>query len=142
MADHLERRNAVSIIYSSHQGCTRFGEFRQALGEIPPGTLTQRLVELEKAGVLRREVRDERPPRVAYELSETGAELARSEAHPQEVLSLLIAPNWVTAFSACADGVIRMWDLPPEPAPPPTVASTDWMPFDNQDRSPASVLVA
>ena len=47
MADLLERRYAVSIIYASHQGCTRFGEFRQALGEIPPGTLTQRLVELE-----------------------------------------------------------------------------------------------
>ena len=48
VADLLERRYAVSIIYASHQGCTRFGEFRQALGEIPPGTLTQRLVELER----------------------------------------------------------------------------------------------
>ena len=49
VADLLERRYAVSIIYASHQGCTRFGEFRQALGEIPPATLTQRLVELERA---------------------------------------------------------------------------------------------
>ena len=56
MADLLERRYAVSILYASHQGCTRFTEFRQALGEIPPGTLAQRLVELEQAGVLRREV--------------------------------------------------------------------------------------
>jgi DNA-binding HxlR family transcriptional regulator len=72
VADLLERRYAVSIIYASHQGCTRFGEFRQALGEIPPGTLTQRLVELEKAGVLRREVRDARPPRVEYVLTTEG----------------------------------------------------------------------
>ena len=56
VADLLERRYAVSILYASHQGCTRFSEFRQALGEIPPGTLAQRLVELEEAGVLRREV--------------------------------------------------------------------------------------
>ena len=75
MADLLERRYAVSILYASHHGCTRFTEFRQALGEIPPGTLAQRLVELEQAGVLRREVRDARPPRVEYVLTGEGLEL-------------------------------------------------------------------
>ena len=74
-ADLLERRYAVSILYASYQGCTRFNEFRQALGEIPPGTLAQRLVELEKAGVLRREVRDARPPRVEYVLTTDGRRL-------------------------------------------------------------------
>jgi DNA-binding HxlR family transcriptional regulator len=74
-ADLLERRYAVSILYASYQGCTRFNEFRQALGEIPPGTLTQRLVELERAGVLRREVRDARPPRVEYVLTADGRKL-------------------------------------------------------------------
>jgi len=71
----LERRYAVSIIYASHQGCTRFTEFRHALGEIPPGTLAQRLVELERAGVFRREVRDARPPRVEYVLTRDGLRL-------------------------------------------------------------------
>lgn len=71
----LERRYAVSILYASHHGCTRFTEFRQALGEIPPGTLAQRLVELERAGVLRREVRDARPPLVEYVLTSEGLEL-------------------------------------------------------------------
>jgi DNA-binding HxlR family transcriptional regulator len=71
----LERRYAVSILYASHQGCTRFTEFRQALGEIPPGTLAQRLVELEEAGVLRREVIDARPPRVEYVLTTQGERL-------------------------------------------------------------------
>ncbi|HET7744790.1 MAG TPA: helix-turn-helix domain-containing protein [Gaiellaceae bacterium] len=71
----LERRYAVSILYASHQGCTRFTEFRHALGEIPPGTLAQRLVELEQAGVLRREVRDARPPLVEYVLTAEGMEL-------------------------------------------------------------------
>jgi DNA-binding HxlR family transcriptional regulator len=74
-ADVLERRYAVSILYASYQGCTRFNEFRQALGEIPPGTLTQRLVELEEAGVLRREVTDARPPRVEYVLTTDGQRL-------------------------------------------------------------------
>jgi DNA-binding HxlR family transcriptional regulator len=75
LADLLERRYAVSILYASYQGCTRFSEFRQALGTVPPGTLTQRLVELERAGVFRREVRDARPPRVEYVLTRDGERL-------------------------------------------------------------------
>ena len=71
----LERRWAVSVLFASYQGCTRFNEFRQALGEIPPGTLAQRLVELEEAGVLRREVTDARPPRVEYVLTTQGERL-------------------------------------------------------------------
>ena len=74
-ADVLERRYAVSILYASHQGCTRFTEFKRALGPIPPATLAQRLNELEKAGVLRREVRDTRPPHVEYVLTTQGLRL-------------------------------------------------------------------
>jgi DNA-binding HxlR family transcriptional regulator len=74
-ADVLERRYAVSIIYASHSGCTRFTEFKRALGPIPPATLAQRLAELENAGVLRREVRDTRPPHVEYVLTRDGLRL-------------------------------------------------------------------
>ena len=74
-ADVLERRYAVSILYASHHGCTRFTEFRRALGTIPPATLVQRLAELEKAGVLRREIRDTRPPHVEYVLTSEGLRL-------------------------------------------------------------------
>jgi DNA-binding HxlR family transcriptional regulator len=74
-ADVLERRYAVSILYASHLGCTRFTEFRQALGTIPPATLAQRLTELEHAGVLRREVQDARPPHVEYVLTAEGRRL-------------------------------------------------------------------
>jgi DNA-binding HxlR family transcriptional regulator len=74
-ADVLERRYAVSILYASHQGCTRFTEFRRALGTIPPATLAQRLAELERAGVIRREVRDTRPPHVEYVLTKEGLRL-------------------------------------------------------------------
>lgn len=74
-ADVLERRYAVSILYASHQGCTRFTEFKRALGPIPPATLAQRLSELEKAGVLRRELRDTRPPHMEYVLTSEGLRL-------------------------------------------------------------------
>jgi DNA-binding HxlR family transcriptional regulator len=74
-ADVLERRYAVSILFASHQGCTRFTEFRRALGTIPPATLAQRLGELERAGVLKRVVRETRPPHVEYVLTKDGLQL-------------------------------------------------------------------
>ena len=71
----LERRWVVSVLWASYEGATRFNEFRQAVGSIPPGTLAQRLVELEEAGVLERRVIDARPPRVEYRLTEEGRRL-------------------------------------------------------------------
>ena len=44
MAVLLERRWVVSVLWASYEGATRFNEFKQALGSIPPGTLAQRLV--------------------------------------------------------------------------------------------------
>src|SRR5262245_9575181 len=76
-ANLLERRWTVSILYASYEGASRFNEFRQAVGTIPPRTLAQRLLELEEAGVLERVVVDARPPRVEYRLTETGRGLRR-----------------------------------------------------------------
>jgi DNA-binding HxlR family transcriptional regulator len=71
----LERRWTLSILWASHEGASRFNELKQAVGEIPPRTLAQRLVELEDAGVFERVVVDTRPPRVEYRLTETGRRL-------------------------------------------------------------------
>jgi DNA-binding HxlR family transcriptional regulator len=74
-ADILERRYSVSIIVAIHAGASRFNEFRQVLGPIPPGTLAARLAELEEAGLLERHVIDARPPRVDYVLTDRGQQL-------------------------------------------------------------------
>ena len=71
----LERRWTISILWASSEGALRFNELKQAVGEIPPRTLAQRLVELEEAGVLVREVIDARPPRVEYRLTDEGRRL-------------------------------------------------------------------
>jgi DNA-binding HxlR family transcriptional regulator len=71
----LERRWTVSIIWASHDGAVRFNEFLQAVGAIPPATLTTRLSELEHAGILERTLVDSRPPRTEYRLTERGYEL-------------------------------------------------------------------
>ena len=74
----LEGRWTVSILWASYEGASRFNEFKQAVGEIPPRTLAQRLVELEEAGVLERRVVDARPPRVEYTLTPDGPAAAGS----------------------------------------------------------------
>jgi DNA-binding HxlR family transcriptional regulator len=74
-ADLLERRWTVSIIWASHEGAVRFNEFMQSLGSIPPATLTTRLGELERAGILERALVDGRPPRTEYRLTPRGHEL-------------------------------------------------------------------
>ena len=74
-ADLLERRWTVSILWASHEGAVRFNEFVQALGSVPPATLTTRLAELEHAGILERSVVGSRPPRVEYVLTERGRQL-------------------------------------------------------------------
>jgi DNA-binding HxlR family transcriptional regulator len=72
VADLLERRWTVSVLYAAHTGAVRFNEFVQALGRVPPATLAARLAELEEAGIFERRVTDSRPPRVEYLLTERG----------------------------------------------------------------------
>ena len=71
-ADLLERRWTLSILYASVEGAERFNEFRDALGRVPPATLTVRLTELVNAGLLERRVLDTRPPAVEYRLTPLG----------------------------------------------------------------------
>jgi DNA-binding HxlR family transcriptional regulator len=74
-ADLLERRWLLQVLYAAHAGATRFNEFRQAVGPVPPRTLAQRLTELEAAGIVDRAVVDARPPYVEYRLTERGLRL-------------------------------------------------------------------
>jgi DNA-binding HxlR family transcriptional regulator len=74
--DLLGRRHALAIVYASRSGATRFNEFRQVLGPVPPTTLSARLEELAEAGILERNVIDSRPPRTEYALTEQGRSLS------------------------------------------------------------------
>ena len=75
-ADLLERRYVISVIWASLEGAARFNEFRQAVEGVPPRTLTERLRELEAAGVLERRLVNASPPYAEYLLTDRGRELA------------------------------------------------------------------
>ena len=57
------------------KGASRFCELREAIPGISDRLLTERLKELETAGIVTREVEPTRPPQVSYRLTPKGQAL-------------------------------------------------------------------
>ena len=75
-ADLLERRWQLSIICAALTGALRFNEFVEAVAGISPRMLSERLRDLEAAGLVQRTVLPSSPPTVEYRLTERGRRLA------------------------------------------------------------------
>src|SRR6202030_3786867 len=75
-ADLLERRWQLSILYAALTGALRFNEFAEAVAGISPRMLSERLRDLEGAGLLERTVLPTSPPTVEYRLTVRGRRLA------------------------------------------------------------------
>lgn len=74
--DLLSRRYAMQLIcVVGALGPARYGEIEEAFDGVSSSTLSTRLDDLVAAGILDREQYAEIPPRVEYDLTETGAEL-------------------------------------------------------------------
>ncbi len=80
MAALLERRWTLGTIYACSSGAARFNEFRQSLPGISPTTLSDRLDQLESAGIVERRLIPGRPPHAEYRLTTTGKRLAEAVA--------------------------------------------------------------
>lgn len=65
----------VLIIRDLLTGKKRFGELKKSIGNISQKVLTSNLRDMEQAGLITRTVYPEVPPRVEYELTETGLSL-------------------------------------------------------------------
>src|SRR6202050_3848121 len=74
-ADLLERRWQLSILYAALTGALRFNEFADAVAGISPRMLSERLRDLEGAGLVQRTVIPSSPPTVEYRLTERGRKL-------------------------------------------------------------------
>jgi DNA-binding HxlR family transcriptional regulator len=68
----LSSKWAVEVLYVLAAGRRRYTELVVEVGEVPRKTLTQRLRELERAGLVAREAYAEVPPRVEYALTPLG----------------------------------------------------------------------
>ena len=76
----LERRWTMATIYACSTGAVRFNEFRQSLPGVSPTTLSDRLDQLESAGIVERHLVPGRPPHTEYSLTPRGEALARAVA--------------------------------------------------------------
>jgi len=65
-----------SILYHLLAGKKRFNEIKRLFPSLTQRILTQQLRELERDGIIHREVYAEVPPRVEYSLTEQGRTLA------------------------------------------------------------------
>ena len=74
----LERRWTMATIYACSSGAVRFNEFRQSLPGVSPTTLSERLEQLEEAGLVERRLVEGRPPHTEYRLTDRGERLARA----------------------------------------------------------------
>ena len=72
----IGRKYALRILFLiGERGRIRFGDLRGEMDDMSSSTLSIRLVELERAGLIHREVLPEIPPRVEYTLTRGGREL-------------------------------------------------------------------
>lgn len=66
------------IVSELHEGTRRPGELRRRIGRVSEKMLIQQLRELERDGVIHREVFKEIPPRVEYSLTAEGKDLNKA----------------------------------------------------------------
>jgi DNA-binding HxlR family transcriptional regulator len=75
----LSRRWALAIVGAlGNRQKLRYNEIMKRLGNISPKSLSDRLKELEKAGLIEREAYPEIPPRVEYSLTPEGEDLKKA----------------------------------------------------------------
>ncbi len=63
------------LLYAMHGGTSRFCEMQKEVGGINPRTLSARLDELERCGIVEKTVYAEMPPRIEYALTQKGQDL-------------------------------------------------------------------
>jgi DNA-binding HxlR family transcriptional regulator len=77
VVDLVFSRWTTPILWALNEyGVQRFVELERRLGTITSKVLTQRLRQLERDGLVRRQYHPEVPPRVEYEITELGRSLA------------------------------------------------------------------
>lgn len=81
----------VLILRDLLNGTMRFSELRRSVGSVSQKVLTANLRQMERDGLVHREVFPEVPPRVEYSLTETGQTL-------QPVIEAM--KNWGTQYKA------------------------------------------
>ncbi|KOU76744.1 HxlR family transcriptional regulator [Streptomyces sp. MMG1533] len=74
--EHVTGRWGALTLGALHEGSLRFNELRRRVDGVSEKMLSQTLHALERDGLVRREAQPTNPPRVDYELTPLGREVA------------------------------------------------------------------
>lgn len=117
-AEILCARWTVLVLREMIAGSTRFNELRRGLPRMSPALLSQRLKELEAAGVIQRTPAPDEPNVFEYRLTQSGREL-----EPVVMAFGVWGQRWVSSELSLQhlDAQLLMWDmrrnLNPRPLP-------------------------
>jgi DNA-binding HxlR family transcriptional regulator len=75
MLEHIANKWTVLIVYALTQGKKRYSELKQQIVGVSPKMLIQNLRNLERCGLIVRDVYPTVPPKVEYSLTPLGASL-------------------------------------------------------------------
>lgn len=75
MLEHIANKWTVLIVYALTQGKKRYSELKQQIVGVSPKMLIQNLRNLERCGLIEREIYPSVPPRVDYSLTPLGESL-------------------------------------------------------------------
>lgn len=75
MLEHIANKWTVLIVYALTQGKKRYSELKQQIVGVSPKMLIQNLRNLERCGLIEREIYPTVPPRVDYSLTPLGKSL-------------------------------------------------------------------
>ena len=75
MLEHIANKWTILIVYALTQGKKRYSELKQQIVGVSPKMLIQTLRNLERRGLIQREVYPTVPPRVEYSLTSLGLTL-------------------------------------------------------------------
>ncbi len=65
------------VVWRLKEGAMRFGELQRSIPGIKQSSLTQQLRELERDGIIHREIYKQIPPKVEYSLTDIGTALIK-----------------------------------------------------------------
>lgn len=99
--EHIANKWTVLIVYALIQGKKRYNELKQQIIGVSPKMLVQNLRNLERCGLIEREVFPTVPPKVEYSLTPLGASL---------VEPLAILGEWAHRHILDVKGAIETYD--------------------------------
>lgn len=105
MLEHIANKWTVLIVYALTQGKKRYSELKQQIVGVSPKMLIQNLRNLERCGLIEREIYPTVPPRVDYSLTALGESL---------VEPLAILGEWAYRHIPDVNAAMEQYDESPK----------------------------